>query len=135
MSDGGAHCGAICDASVPTFMLSHWARDRKRGTLALEWVVRKQTADTARLYGLYDRGVIRPGFRADLNLIDFEALALELPEVVHDLPAGGSRFIQRARGYRATLVAGEVVSRDGEDTGARPGHLIRGEQVAPEASV
>ena len=133
LSDGGAHCGAICDASVPTFMLSHWARDRKRGTLGLEWVVKKQTADTARLFGLHDRGVLRPGFRADLNLIDFDALALELPEVVHDLPAGGSRFIQRARGYRATLVAGEVVSRDGEDTGARPGQLIRGEQTAPAA--
>ncbi len=132
LSDGGAHCGAICDASVPTFMLSHWARDRNRGTLPLEWVVRKQTADTARLFGLHDRGVIRPGFRADLNLIDFDELSLELPELVHDLPAGGSRFIQRARGYRATLVGGEVVSRDGEDTGARPGHLIRGEQAAPE---
>ena len=132
LSDGGAHCGAICDASVPTFMLSHWARDRNRGTLPLEWVVRKQTADTARLFGLHDRGVIRPGFRADLNLIDFDELSLELPELVHDLPAGGGRFIQRARGYRATLVGGEVVSREGEDTGARPGHLIRGEQAAPE---
>ena len=131
LSDGGAHCGIICDASTPTFMLTHWVRDRVRGRLPLERVVKKMTHDTARLFGLRDRGVLRPGYRADLNLIDLGALALELPEMVHDLPARGRRFIQRARGYRATLVGGEIVQREGEDTGARPGRLLRGEQPAP----
>ncbi len=131
LSDGGAHCGAISDGSTPTFMLTHWARDRKRGLLPLEFVVKKQTSDTARLYGLNDRGVLAPGYRADINVIDHAELALEAPEMVHDLPAGGGRFIQKARGYRATLVAGEVVMQDGEDTGARPGRLIRGSQPAP----
>ena len=131
LSDGGAHCRAICDGSTPTFMLTHWARDRKYDLLPLEFVVKKQTSDTARLYGLHDRGVLAPGYRADINLIDHAALTLEAPEMVYDLPAGGGRFIQRARGYRATLVAGEAVTQDGEDTGARPGRLIRGAQAAP----
>jgi N-acyl-D-aspartate/D-glutamate deacylase len=129
LSDGGAHCGAISDGSTPTFMLTHWARDRKRGLLPLEFVVKKQTSDTARLYGLNDRGVLAPGYRADINVIDHAELALEPPEMVHDLPAGGGRFVQKARGYRATLVSGEVVTQDGEDTGARPGRLIRGSQT------
>ncbi len=127
LSDGGAHCGVICDASIPTFMLSHWARDRDRGErLPLELVVSKMTRETARLYGLGDRGVIAPGFRADLNLVDLDALHLKLPELVFDLPGGARRLIQRADGYEATVVAGEVTFHKGEDTGARPGALVRG---------
>jgi N-acyl-D-aspartate/D-glutamate deacylase len=127
LSDGGAHCGAICDASIPTFMLTHWARDRDRGQkLPLELVVQKQSRDTARLYGLGDRGVVVPGYRADLNVIDFDALSLALPELVHDLPGGARRLIQRADGYRSTFVAGVETMHDGEETGARPGKLVRG---------
>jgi N-acyl-D-amino-acid deacylase len=127
LSDGGAHCGAICEASIPTFMLTHWARDRERGArLPLELVVQKQTRDTANTYGLGDRGVVAPGYRADLNVIDFDALQLALPELVHDLPGGARRLIQRADGYRHTFVAGEETMRDGEETGARPGKLVRG---------
>jgi len=126
LGDGGAHCGIICDASIQTFMLTHWARDRKRGErLPLELVVKRMSQDTAELYGLHDRGVVAPGKKADLNLIDMEALRLELPEMVHDLPAGGRRLMQRARGYKASLVSGEVVMRDDEPTGALPGRLIR----------
>ena len=131
LSDGGAHCGAICDVSTPTFMLSHWTRDRSRDRLPLPFVIKKQTQDTARLYGLLDRGVLAPGYRADINVIDYDRLTLEAPEMVRDLPAGGTRFIQRARGYKATIVGGEVVMQDGQDTGARPGRLIRGAQPAP----
>lgn len=127
LADGGAHCGVICDASMPTFMLTHWTRDRERGErLALEEVVRKQTRDTARLYGLNDRGAIRVGLLGDLNLIDYEALALEPPQVVRDLPAGGSRLVQRPRGYVATIKSGQLTFSEGRDTGARPGRLIRG---------
>ena len=127
LSDGGAHCGAICDASIPTFMLTHWARDRARGErLPLELVVQKQSRDTARLYGLGDRGVVAPGYRADLNVIDFDALSLALPQLVHDLPGGARRLVQRADGYVATYVAGEQTWANGEDTGARPGRLVRG---------
>jgi N-acyl-D-aspartate/D-glutamate deacylase len=131
LGDGGAHCGAICDASMTTFLLTHWARDRRRGPrLPLEWVVRKMTRDTAELYGLCDRGVVAPGRKADLNVIDLERLQLELPELVFDLPAGARRLIQRARGYDATIVSGEVTFRDGEATGALPGRLVRGAQSA-----
>jgi N-acyl-D-aspartate/D-glutamate deacylase len=127
LSDGGAHCGLICDASYPTFLLSHWARDRHRGPkLSLEYVVRKQTLDTATLFGLSDRGVIAVGKKADINVIDMDALALELPKMTYDLPAGGRRLIQGARGYDATVVSGAVTRRHGVDTGARPGRLIRG---------
>jgi N-acyl-D-aspartate/D-glutamate deacylase len=127
LSDGGAHCGVICDASIPTFMLSHWARDRERGErLPLEVVVSKMTRETARLYGFGDRGVVAPGFKADLNLIDLAGLHLKLPELVFDLPGGARRLIQRAEGYEATIVAGEVTFAKGEDTGARPGVLVRG---------
>jgi N-acyl-D-amino-acid deacylase len=127
LSDGGAHCGVICDASIPTFMLTHWTRDRSRGErLPLELVVKKQTGDTARLYGLGDRGVVAPGYKGDLNVIDFDGLSLRLPELVHDLPGGARRLIQRADGYVATVVAGQVTMEKGEDTGARPGRLIRG---------
>jgi N-acyl-D-aspartate/D-glutamate deacylase len=132
LGDGGAHCGAMCDASNTTYMLTHWARDRHRGQrLPLEWVVRKMTQDTATLYGLGDRGRLAPGLKADLNIIDFERLSLHLPEMVFDLPGGARRLIQRSDGYRATIVSGQVVLRDGIDTGARPGALIRGARSAP----
>jgi N-acyl-D-aspartate/D-glutamate deacylase len=127
LSDGGAHCGLICDASYPTFLLTHWARDRHRGPkFSLEYVIRKQTLDTATLFGLSDRGVIQVGKRADLNVIDMEALTLDSPRMVYDLPAGGRRLIQGASGYDATVVNGMVTRRHGVDTGARPGRLLRG---------
>ena len=127
LSDGGAHCGVICDAGMPTFMLTHWTRDRARGErLPLEWIVKRMTQDTARLYGLGDRGVLAPGKKGDVNVIDYEALQLELPQATHDLPTEAMRLIQRSRGYEATIVSGEVISRHGEETGARPGRLIRG---------
>jgi len=132
LSDGGAHCGAICDASAPTFMLSHWARDRADG-LPLELVVKKMTSDTARLYGLADRGVVAPGYKADLNVVDLEHLNLRLPEMVFDLPGGARRLVQRADGWKATICAGEVTLHDGEHTEARPGRLVRGAQPAPVA--
>jgi N-acyl-D-amino-acid deacylase len=131
LGDGGAHCGAICDASMTTFLLTHWVRDRSRGPkLPIEWVVRKMTRDTAWLYGLRDRGIVAPGMKADLNVIDWDRLELALPELVHDLPAGARRLVQRARGYEATLVSGIVTMREGEHTGALPGRVIRGPQSA-----
>ncbi|RYG04538.1 MAG: D-aminoacylase, partial [Caulobacteraceae bacterium] len=131
LSDGGAHCGVICDASFPTYMLTHWARDRARGPrLSLEKVVSMQTRDTARLYGLHDRGVIAPGMKADFNLIDYDKLAIMAPEMAFDLPAQGRRLIQRAQGYAATIVSGVVTFEAGEATGEMPGKLIRGPQQA-----
>ena len=127
LADGGAHCGVICDASLPTFMITHWTRDRSRGeTLPVEWVVKKQTHDTARLYGLGDRGTIEPGMLGDLNVIDYEHLRLGNPYVTQDLPAGGSRLLQGASGYVATIKAGAVTFDHGVDTGERPGVLLRG---------
>jgi N-acyl-D-aspartate/D-glutamate deacylase len=129
VADAGAHVGLICDASSPTYLLTHWARDRVRGEkLPLEYLIRKQTHDTARTYGLEDRGVIAPGYKADFNLIDLDGLDLSAPELVYDLPAGGRRFIQKAQGYRHTFVSGVEVQRDGEFTGALPGKLLRGAQ-------
>ena len=126
LGDGGAHCGVLCDASLPTFMLTHWARDRKRGaTFEVEEIVAHQTSRTAALYGLRDRGVVAPGYLADLNVIDFEGLALDPPEMAYDLPAGGKRLIQRATGYVATVKSGVVVRQDDDATGERPGTLIR----------
>jgi len=134
LADGGAHCGVICDASMPTFMLTHWVRDRSRGErLPLEWVVKKQTHDTARLYGMRDRGTLEPGMLADFNLIDMDSLQLEGPQAVADLPAGGKRLVQRARGYVATIKRGEVTFANGDDTGARAGTLVRGPQPTPTA--
>ncbi len=134
LSDGGAHVGMICDGSFPTTMLTHWTRDRSRGPkLPLADVIRMQTRDTARTLGLNDRGLIAPGYRADLNVIDYDALALHAPSVAYDLPSGGRRLIQKASGYRATVVAGQVTYRDGEPTGALPGRLVRGAQPAPMA--
>jgi N-acyl-D-amino-acid deacylase len=134
LSDGGAHCGAICDAGMPTFMLTHWARDRARGErLPLERVVERQTRETASFYGLDDRGVVAPGYLADLNVIDFDALEGLPPERVTDLPAGGRRLIQRARGYVGTWKRGVRVVDHDVPTGAVPGRLIRGPQPAGSA--
>ncbi|MBX3479000.1 MAG: amidohydrolase family protein [Caulobacter sp.] len=134
LSDGGAHCGVICDASFPTYMLTHWVRDRARGPrLPLEKVVSMQTRDTARLYGLNDRGVLAVGMKADINVIDFDQLAIEPPEMVFDLPADGRRMIQKARGYVATVVSGVVTYKNGQATGEMPGRLIRGRQAADAA--
>ena len=134
LDDAGAHCGVICDASIPTFMLTHWARDRSRGEkLPIEFVVKKMTHDTASLYGLRDRGIISVGMKADVNVIDLKRLAVKMPELAYDLPADGRRLIQKAEGYVATIVSGEVVMREGNETGSRPGKLIRGEKAAPVA--
>lgn len=131
VADAGAHVGIICDASSPTSLLTHWARDRRRGGhLPLEFLVRKQTLDTARCYGLLDRGVIAPGYKADVNVIDFDSLRLLPPELVYDLPAGGRRIIQKAEGYRHTFVSGVEVMRDGAATGELPGMLLRGARPA-----
>ena len=127
LNDGGAHCAFICDASIPTFMLTHWVRDRSRGArLALTEAVRRLTSQPAALYGFGDRGRIEVGTRADLNVIDLDRLQLGLPRAVPDLPAGGVRLVQDAQGYDATIVAGAVTRRHGIDTGARPGRLVRG---------
>ncbi len=126
LGDAGAHCGLICDGSFPTFLMLHYGRDRTRGKkLELEWLVKRQSADTAAMIGLTDRGVIQPGKRADLNLIDWSAMQLHPPEIWFDLPAGGKRLVQRVDGYRMTLVAGESICEDGEATGALPGKLVR----------
>jgi N-acyl-D-aspartate/D-glutamate deacylase len=130
LSDGGAHCGVICDASNPTFLLTHWVRDRSRGEkLPLEHVVRAQTRNTAALYGLCDRGVLAPGYKADVNVIDFDRLTIHRPEMVFDLPGGARRLIQRVDGYLATLCSGAVTWADGQATGAMPGKLVRGPQA------
>ncbi|TXL72355.1 amidohydrolase family protein [Vineibacter terrae] len=127
LGDGGAHCGIICDASLPTFMLTHWTRDRRRGPrLSLPDVVRAQSRDTALAVGLTDRGLIAPGYKADINVIDHDRLRLHAPEIVYDLPSGGRRLIQRSEGYRATIVSGTITTRDDQPTGALPGRLVRG---------
>jgi N-acyl-D-amino-acid deacylase len=127
LGDGGAHVGYICDASAPTHMLTHWARDRARGgRLPVEFVVKRLAADNAQALGLRDRGTLAVGLRADINVVDFDKLAIERPNMRYDLPAGGKRLVQGARGYRATLCAGEIVHEHGAATGALPGRLIRG---------
>ncbi len=133
LSDGGAHCGTICDAAAPTFLLQHWVRDRRRGRIPLELAVRRQCRDTALLYGLADRGLLAPGYLADLNVIDLNRLRLGRPYLAWDLPAGGKRLLQRAEGYVATVKAGVVTFRHGEATGARPGRVVRGPQRPPLA--
>ncbi len=126
LGDGGAHSGLICDAGQPTFLLTHWVRDRTRGPrFPVEWIVHRLTEEPATLFGLRDRGALRPGLRADVNVIDPARLALEPPRVAYDLPAGARRLVQSARGYRATFVAGVATREDGHDTGARPGRLAR----------
>jgi N-acyl-D-aspartate/D-glutamate deacylase len=132
LSDAGAHCGAVCDGGMPTFMLTHWTRDRKRGPkLPLEHIIRRQTRETAETYGLLDRGLVAPGYKADLNLIDYDNLHLKQPKMVFDLPANGRRLIQDASGYVATIVSGEVIVENGAPTGAMPGRLIRGPKSNP----
>lgn len=128
LSDGGAHCGTICDAASPTFMLQHWVRDRAGKRIALEHAVKRQCRDTALLYGLEDRGVLAPGYLADLNVIDMERLKLGKPWLAFDLPAGGKRLLQKADGYVATVKSGEVTFRDGAMQGPTPGGVIRGPQ-------
>jgi N-acyl-D-aspartate/D-glutamate deacylase len=130
LGDGGAHCGVICDASIQTFMLTHWVRDRARGPkLPVEFVVKRMTKDTAELYGFADRGTLARGQKADVNVIDLGALRLEAPQMIFDLPAGGKRFMQRARGYRYTLVSGDVALEGDEPTGMLAGRLLRGARV------
>jgi N-acyl-D-aspartate/D-glutamate deacylase len=131
LADGGAHVGTICDASFPTTMLALWARDRERGRLDLPFAVQRQSRDTARTVGLLDRGVLAPGYRADVNVIDFDRLTARRPEIRHDLPAGGKRLVQAADGYVATLVAGEITYENGEASGPLPGRLVRGPQAPP----
>jgi N-acyl-D-aspartate/D-glutamate deacylase len=128
LSDGGAHVGFISDASFPTYLLTHWGRDRATGRLPVEELVRRQTSDTAHAVGLHDRGVIAPGLKADLNVIDFDRLGFERPIMKFDLPAGGRRLLQKATGYVATIKSGQVTYRRGEATGALPGTLVRGAQ-------
>lgn len=130
LSDGGAHVGFISDGSFPTFLLTYWGRDRPEGTVPLPELVRRQTSDTARAAGLTDRGVLAPGMKADINVIDFDALALERPAMVWDLPGGGRRLLQGARGYAATVVGGTVTHRGGQATGALPGKLVRSAAAA-----
>ena len=127
LSDGGAHCGVICDASLNTTMLTHWVRDRSRGPrLPLEFVIKRQTSETADFFGFHDRGRLAVGKKADVNVIDFEALTPHHPEMIYDLPAGGRRLVQRVDGYDMTLVLGRADLRAGAvETGARPGRLVR----------
>ena len=126
LGDGGAHCTMISDASNPTYMLTHWGRDRTRGEqIPVELLVKWHAHDTAALFGLRDRGVLAPGMKADINVIDFDALQLRRPEMAYDFPAGGKRLVQRADGYRATVVSGEITYLDGVPTGALPGRIVR----------
>ncbi len=134
LSDGGAHVGAICDVSLPTFMLTYWCRDRTRGPrFGLAETIRGQTRDTAEAVGLNDRGVLAPGYLADINVIDFERLRIKAPYMVYDLPTNARRLMQDAVGYVATIKSGEIIYREGQPTGALPGKLIRGRQAAPQA--
>jgi N-acyl-D-aspartate/D-glutamate deacylase len=128
LGDGGAHVGTICDGSFPTTLLSLWGRDRDRGRLEVPFIIQRHCRDTARTVGLYDRGVLAPGYKGDVNVIDFENLSVHCPEMRYDLPAGGKRLLQRAEGYAHTIVSGVEVYRDGKATGELPGKLIRGAQ-------
>lgn len=129
LGDGGAHVGVLCDASSMAYMLTHWTRDRTRGDkVPLPWAVKRITSDNARAIGLHDRGQLKPGYKADINVIDYERLALGNPEVAYDLPSGGRRLIQRSDGFDATIVSGVPVYRDGVSTGQYPGRLVRGPQ-------
>ena len=126
LGDGGAHCGLICDSSLPTYMLTHWVRDRHRGPrFPLEFVVKRLTSETADFFGFHDRGRLEAGKKADINVVDLSALRLHHPELRHDLPAGGKRLVQQANGYTATLVSGTPIFERGQETGARPGRLVR----------
>ena len=135
LGDGGAHYGMICDASYSTFSLTHWTRDRAHGRLTVEDMIHRLTRQPALLVGLDDRGLIAPGHRAHINVLDYEHLALHRPKVIHDLPAGGSRLSQLADGYVATIAHGKVIARNGEPTQERPGKLVRGNQKARAAGL
>ncbi|MGD0245978.1 MAG: amidohydrolase family protein [Streptosporangiaceae bacterium] len=134
LSDGGAHVGTVCDASFPTMLLQYWARDRRRDRLDLPFVIKKQSRDTASAVGLLDRGLLAPGYKADLNVIDLDRIRLHRPEMSFDLPAGGGRLLQRADGYRHTFVSGVETYRDGQPTGQLPGAVVRGARAAPAAT-
>ncbi len=135
LGDAGAHCGMLCDASFPTTLIQHWGRDRSRGgQIPLATLISMQTRQTAQQVGLNDRGVLKPGYKADVNIIDFDHLSLHAPEVVNDLPAGGKRLVQKASGYVATIISGKVAFREGEPTGELNGRLIRGPQPVPVAA-
>ncbi|GAK44816.1 amidohydrolase 3 [Tepidicaulis marinus] len=135
LGDGGAHVGILCDASFPTTILTHWGRDRTRGPkLPLEWLINRQTQANAELVGLLDRGVLAPGMKADINVIDFDRLKLRAPEIVYDLPAGGKRLIQKAEGYTATIISGTLAFKNGEPTGALVGKLLRGARPRPQGA-
>jgi N-acyl-D-aspartate/D-glutamate deacylase len=128
LGDGGAHVGIISDASYTTYLLTHWGRDRAHGRFDLGYLVKRQTSDTARAVGLMDRGILAPGMKADINVIDFDKLRVNAPTMAFDLPAGGKRLLQGADGYVATVVSGTITYRDGKETGALPGKLVRGPQ-------
>lgn len=136
LSDDGAHCGVISDVSMPTYMfITHWIRDRRRGRrISLEQAVKCQTSETAQTYGLLDRGILKPGYKADVNVIDFDNLKIHAPRIVYDLPANGRRLVENASAYSATICNGEVIFEDGEATGAMPGRVLRGTQAAPSQS-
>ena len=132
LGDGGAHVGIMCDATATSYTLTHWTRDRERGALfPVAFAIKRLTRDNAAAVGLHDRGLLKPGMKADINIIDYDRLVLRGPEIVYDLPAGGKRLVQRTEGFDATIVSGVVVYRDGEATGALPGRLVRGAQKAP----
>ncbi len=133
LSDGGAHCGTICDAASPTFMLQHWVRDRAKGRISLEQAVKRQCNDTAALYDLHDRGILAAGYLADINIIDLEKVKLGQPWLAFDLPAGGKRLLQKAQGYDCTIKSGQITFRNGKYLAVHPGGLIRGPQAAPMA--
>ena len=135
LGDGGAHVGTICDGSFPTTLLAYWGRDRDHDLIPLPFLVQRHCRDTARTVGLFDRGVVAPGYRADLNVVDFDRLRLHKPTIVHDLPAGGRRLLQRATGWSHTIVAGQETYHDGEATDALPGRLIRGAQAIPAGAL
>lgn len=135
LSDGGAHCGVIADAGMPTFIMTHWGRDRTRGDkMSLEYIVKSLTSSTATAFGMHDRGQLTQGMIADINVIDFDALRLFRPEAIFDLPAGGRRLVQRAEGYDLTIKSGEVIFDKGEHTGALPGKLVRRSDIKPQAA-
>ena len=132
LGDGGAHVGVMCDATATSYTLTHWTRDRERGGLfSVPFVIKCLTLDNAAAFGLHDRGLLKPGMKADINIIDYDRLVLRSPEIVYDLPAGGKRLIQRTEGFDATIVSGEIVYRNGEASGAFPGRLVRGLQAEP----
>ncbi len=134
LSDGGAHMGHICDVSYSTFLFTYWGRDRKEGKLDTSWLVKRMTGDAAAAVGLLDRGVIAPGYKADINIIDHDRLTIRKPKMRHDLPLGGKRLVQKADGYVATIKSGQVTWREGNPTNALPGGLVRGAQPSPRAA-